>query len=258
MDMYKEDYGLACVSDGATVNRTPLVNVLAVVMSSVMLLSVVDCSGYMAEGGKKDGSFIAKEMAILGHKYFFLAILDGASNLQSAGRILMALNKQLTVVHCALHLVHLIFGQIALISEVAALIESYRVIRNWIYCHHFNHDLFKSLVMEANKGKFVDSRMGGHFMCLWRLLRLRNALIQMVTHPKYVEQNYKDDPIRDFIMDEVSWHQVYSLLRAVWPLILLLRLGDTNGAVMGFQVKCTISTKIKIDKAIEQDTANFT
>ena len=36
MDMYKEDCGLACMSDGATVNRTPLVNVLAVVMSSVM------------------------------------------------------------------------------------------------------------------------------------------------------------------------------------------------------------------------------
>jgi len=94
-------------------------------------------------------------------------------------------------------------------------------------------------------------------MCLWRLLRLRNVLIQMVTHPKYVEQNYKDDPIRNFIMGEVSWHQVYSLLRAVWPLIPLLRLGDTNGAVMGLQVKCTISTKIKIDKAIEQDTIDF-
>jgi len=123
----------------------------------------------MVEGGKKDSSFIAKEMgdamAILGHKYFFLAIIDGVSNMQSAGRILMALNKQLTVVLCALHLVHLIFGQIALISEVAALIESYRAIRNWIYCHHFIHDLFKSLVMKANKGKFVglpeaaDSRM---------------------------------------------------------------------------------------------------
>ena len=43
----------------------------------------------------------------------------------------------------------------------------------------------------------------------------------------------------------------------MWPLIPLLRLGDTNGAVMGFQVKCTISTKIKIDKAIEQDTTDF-
>ena len=184
-------------------------------------------------------------MAIYGHNCF-LAILDGASNMQSAGRILMTLNKQLTVVHCALRLVHLIFGQIDLISEVAALIESYRVIRNWIYCHHFNHDLFKSLVMEANKGKFVglpeaaDSRMGGHFMCLCRLLRLRNVLIQMVAHPKYVEQNYKDGPVRGFIMDEVSWHRVYSLLRGVWPLIMLLRLGDTNGAVMDFQVKCTI------------------
>ena len=176
----------------------------------------------MVEGGKKDSSFIAKEMgdamAILGHKYFFLAIIDGASNMQSAGRILMALNKQLTVFLCALHLVHLIFGQIALISEVAALIESYRAIRNWIYCHHFIHDLFKSLVMEASKGKFMglpegaaDSRMGGHFMCLWRLLRLRNVLIQMVTHPKYVEQNYKDDP--SAILSWTRYHDTRSTRR---------------------------------------------
>jgi len=138
--------------------------------------------------------------------------------MQSAGRILMALNKQLTVVHCALHLVHLIFGQITLISEMAALIESYRVIRNWIYCHHFIHDLFKSLVMEASKGKFMglpegaaDSRMGGHFMCLWRLLRLRNVLIQMVTHPKYVEQNYKDDP--SAILSWTRYHDTRSTRR---------------------------------------------
>ena len=50
----------------------------------------------------------------------------------------------------------------------------------------------------------ADSCISGYFICLWRLLRLRSVLIQMVTHSKYVEQNYKDGPIRDFIVGEVS------------------------------------------------------
>jgi len=42
--------------------------------------------------------------------------------------------------------VHLIFGQIALIAHVAALIGSYRVLLNWIYAHHCNMDLYTTLV----------------------------------------------------------------------------------------------------------------
>jgi len=113
--------------------------------------------------------------------------------------------------------------------------------------------------MEANKGKFVglpeaaDSRMGGHFMCLWRLLRLRNVLIQLVTPPKYVEQIYKDDP--SAILSWTRYHGTRST-RCCAPcgLIPLLRLGDTNGAVMGFQVKCTISEAVGpgIKAAFEQ------
>ena len=127
IDQLTEDYGLAGVSDGATVHHISLVNVLAIVLTIVVLLEIVDCSGYMAGGGKKDGTFIAaemtKNMVKLGTQYFFLVIFDGGSNMQSAGRILMAGNPQLTLVHCALHVVHLIFGQIALIAHVAALIE---------------------------------------------------------------------------------------------------------------------------------------
>ena len=202
-------------------------------------------------------------MAKLGARYFFVVIFDGASNMQSAGRILMAGNPQLTLVHCALHVVHLMFGQIALIAQVAALIANYRVLRNWVYAHHFNFDLYTDLVKKANGGKFVglpeaaDTRMGGHFMCLFRALRLRNVLIQLVTHEKYVEQRYAEDPIRDFVMKDDTWHQIYSLLRAVWPLIPLLRLGDTNDATMGFQYKYANMTKERMTKAVDSDTTPF-
>ena len=49
-------------SDGATAHHTSLVNFLAIVCCTVVLLEVVDCTGYMAAGGTKDGAFIANEM----------------------------------------------------------------------------------------------------------------------------------------------------------------------------------------------------
>jgi hypothetical protein len=59
---YKYDYGLAGASGGATAHNTSLVSVLAIVCCIVVLLEVVDCTGYMAAGGTKDGTFVAHEM----------------------------------------------------------------------------------------------------------------------------------------------------------------------------------------------------
>ena len=64
-----------------------LVNFLAIVCCIVVLLEVVDCTGSMAAGGTKDGTFIANEMFTqcdkIGEKFVFLMIFDGASNMQS-------------------------------------------------------------------------------------------------------------------------------------------------------------------------------
>jgi len=87
LDEYKYDYGLTGASDGATSHRTSLVNFLGIVCCIVVLLEVVDCTGSMAAGGTKDGTFIANEMFTqcdkIGAKFVFLTIFDGASNMQS-------------------------------------------------------------------------------------------------------------------------------------------------------------------------------
>jgi hypothetical protein len=74
-------------SDGATAHHTSLVNFLEIVCCIVLLLEVVDCTGSMAAGGTKDGTFIANEMCSqcdkIGAKFVFLGIFDGASNIQS-------------------------------------------------------------------------------------------------------------------------------------------------------------------------------
>jgi hypothetical protein len=72
MGEYKYDYGLAGASDGATAHHISLASFLAIVCCIVVVLEVVDYTGYMAAGGTKDGTSL-----------FFLVIYDGASNMQS-------------------------------------------------------------------------------------------------------------------------------------------------------------------------------
>jgi hypothetical protein len=59
---YKYDYGLAGASHGATVHHTSLISFLTIVCCIAVFLGVVDCTGYIAAGGTKDGTYIANEM----------------------------------------------------------------------------------------------------------------------------------------------------------------------------------------------------
>ena len=55
-------YGAAVVSDGATIRRVPLINILLASPFGMMLIELVDCAAYSGDGGKKDALFIAREI----------------------------------------------------------------------------------------------------------------------------------------------------------------------------------------------------
>jgi hypothetical protein len=55
-----KDFGLAFMSNGATIHWMPLLNILAMTgVTPPITVSIQDCSKHMAEGGKKDASYIA-------------------------------------------------------------------------------------------------------------------------------------------------------------------------------------------------------
>ena len=54
-----EIFGLLFLSDGATISRYPLLNILASSKNiPVSVLEIVDCQGHLAWGNKKDATFI--------------------------------------------------------------------------------------------------------------------------------------------------------------------------------------------------------
>jgi hypothetical protein len=112
--------GLAWLSDGATVARMPLINVLVMCAKiSPITVAITDCSEPISHGGKKDASFIASMMEDLVVEYeqmkchtdiFFF---DGASNVAKAGHVLQAKFPLSYSLYGGEHVVSLFFDDIS-------------------------------------------------------------------------------------------------------------------------------------------------
>ncbi len=90
--MNAEIYGISWLGNGATIKHMPLLNIIAFCGdSSPMVVSILDCTNYMSNGGKKFIMLHLKEkvkevhgLGLFTDCFFF----DGASNVQKAGAIL--------------------------------------------------------------------------------------------------------------------------------------------------------------------------
>jgi hypothetical protein len=107
-------FGLSWLSDGATIGRTPLINVLGLCADTPpTCVAIKDCSGHMSEGGKKDAEYIAEMMEDIIVPYdtdktkSIIFWFDGASNVQKAGRILQAKFQRSYSLHGGEHVVSL-------------------------------------------------------------------------------------------------------------------------------------------------------
>ena len=103
----------------------PLMNILAMSGATPpMTISVQDCTKHMAEGGKKDASYIANMFEEKVMEYNSLKrctdvfYFDGASNVQKAGEVLMARFPCSFCFHGGEHVVSLVFSSIAKIKLV--------------------------------------------------------------------------------------------------------------------------------------------
>jgi hypothetical protein len=111
--------GLCWLSDGATIARTPYINILgfhgAMGPSPV---AIEYCSDHMWRGGKNDASFIATLQDGIVSEYdpdkLFTDIFyfDGAGNVQKAGRILEAIYPRSYCFHGGEHVVSLFFDDL--------------------------------------------------------------------------------------------------------------------------------------------------
>jgi hypothetical protein len=118
-------FGFAWMGNGATINKMPLMNILALNGTTApMTILIHYCTKHMEEGGKKDAPYIAKlfEGKSLEYNPWLLCTdvfyFDGASNVQKAGEVLMAKFPLSFCFHGGEHVVSLFFLSIAKINPV--------------------------------------------------------------------------------------------------------------------------------------------
>ena len=161
-------FGLTIFGDGATIVKSPLVNILASgVNNPSAMMDIVDCTHHCAKGYKKDAKFLASEFmpvieTIQGsvdthgmkcRKCVQLITFDGAFNFQKAAKILTQTYPWMTVIHEVEHAVSLFFSDIfekVMVYRVMSTIA--KKIRD-VFCstRHVTGSMFKEKSIELNK-----------------------------------------------------------------------------------------------------------
>lgn len=118
-------FGLSFLSDGATVKKMPLLNVLGMCGGSPpATVAIIDATEHLRAGGKKDATFISKLMNNVVKQYdpndshTDLFWFDGASNVQKGGQILEAIYPRSYSLHGGEHVISLFFDDLAKLEPI--------------------------------------------------------------------------------------------------------------------------------------------
>jgi hypothetical protein len=198
-----DEFGLTYFGDGATIKRTPFINILASgVHLPVAVLEIVDCSVQASGGNKKDAKYIAslfrshiESMESDHPKSTDVLFFDGASNVQLAGSVLEVKYPRSLTLHGAEHVISLFFSDVFSFPEMKALYQiarkSYRVFGSGSM--HQPYAIFQKYSRRHNGGKNIGlmraagTRMARAAIVLMRFLRLKSALISTVTSPEFMK-----------------------------------------------------------------------
>mmetsp|Transcript_118603 Transcript_118603/g.232913 ORF Transcript_118603/g.232913 Transcript_118603/m.232913 type:complete len:602 (-) Transcript_118603:31-1836(-) len=79
----------------------------------------------------------------------------------------------------------------------------------------------------------ADTRMGGHVISMLRTLRLKDALLSTISSASFLQGKFKiEKKIVDVLKRETTWEFMEKFVRAVFPVLIVLRLADKKEPVM--------------------------
>ena len=130
-------FGLLFLGDDATISRFPLLNILASEkIIPVAVLEIFYCQGRLADGNKKDGTFISNQFLNHmreidpGKKLTDIVMFDRVSNVQLGAKLLKVHYPKLTVMHGVEHTVLLFFNDVSKIPIANQIISAQNMIYN--------------------------------------------------------------------------------------------------------------------------------
>ncbi len=242
-------FGLSLSSDGATVIKKPLLNILINgIHCRVYVASVKDCTEVLKQGKTKSGPYIfdllVVQMDIIDpqKKLFDCVFTDGGSNFVNAGKQLLQKYPRLTLIHGCEHVIHLFVKDLMFLAPIKALIIKCCNLHNIFGgCRHMPYALFQSQIKKHFPGrklgllKHAATRMGGIFYEFHRVLKLKIALQATVSDSAWKDCLQSDKKSRQvkvlaesIVHDQDFFHALFVVVKCLFPVIKCLRLSDTN------------------------------
>ena len=170
----------------------------------------------------------------------YLIIRDGGSDWVSTETMISHRFPWIFSHPCLSHKCSLTIKDIYKISEIQELLVFLLDAQKWFSTHRLapllarfcseHYGVTRAFVFPA------DTRMGGRLIQIKRFLSMKEALQSLVTSAQYLEFDFDNDIFSPRIQDPELWDLMYRIEKAAGPIMLLLRLGDSN--------KCTLS-KVK-------------
>ena len=240
-------FGMTAMTDGATIQKTPLLNfvIACVVWSQAFFLSCLDCTDHLAQGGSKDAEYVATAMTgelrrLPLPRFLDLIITDGAGDMGKFRILIVGILPWLYTIWCVSHIINCVLKR-ATKNNVQindCIDKGKKIVDRFGGSAHFEHSLFtvKSALYFKNINavtglvliRYCETRFGLYFLMLHRLLTLKPVLQSVVTCDEYLQKQFEDDEEKEIIMDPMFWAEVEEIVTLVWPLMMLLRLGDTR------------------------------
>ena len=235
------------VSDGwDDVERNHLINFLYGTTKGMFFDGTVELTSEQHEDAQAVADMICDFIARVGKYTIIQVVTDTCSVMKAAWRIIEARYPWITCTCCGPHVISLEIKDISQIPEVARVIaNTQKIINRFRGRTRWPRNRLREVVLR-NQGKNMglyrakDTRFAGKVKEMARVLRLKLDLQEVVGSADYAKQKFKDDAasgtddVKAIVQDELGyWAELLDALRILTPLVVLLRMMDSDKPVMG-------------------------
>ena len=233
---FSKGFALALTSDGASISRRPLANIMGVLpQMGPELISYDDATEHMQDGGKKDAKYYAEILndAIqeVGPLNVAIVCTDNASVMIACWNELEPLYPWIFFIGCLAHKVNTFVKKLCDIQDIFDLIRKGKLIIHQLGDVHVNCALMKkysSFHLDSEMGFVIpaETRFGLFLLMLHRLALLKPAIQATVCDAAFVDDH--DENVNEIALDHSFWEQVFQLVQYLMPVLRLIRFADSD------------------------------
>ena len=176
-------------------------------------------------------------------KTIYLVLIDGGADWVVTEQAVTELFPWIHFMHCVAHESSLMLQDICKIDEIADLLTFLTDAQHWFSTNKLR-PLFKEFRVQhygTSRSFYFPSvtRFAGKLLQIKRFLSMKAALQQLVQSAQYLRFQFDPDPFAMRISGQSLWELISRVVSTCGPILLLLRLSDSN-AVTVSKLKVTV------------------